>query len=146
MKNEQKIYEIKKDIENNKEYLTLKIKVLESQENKLMDICNHSLVFSLMDTNHHKNGTTSIHFCPACLKMTKIYNEQKNYNYPFNNSNLINLGKCNFKNCQSIFQNIQKIVFIYPEFYYNFDIDEEEKIMEINALLEFEEIIKPKRK
>lgn len=145
MKNDEKIYEIRKNIEKNKELFYLKIKILENQENQLMDICDHSLIFSLTDINPHKTGLTSVHFCPACLKKINVFNNQIEDNYPFNNSYLINLGKCNFKICHNIYQNIQKIVFTYPELYYNFKIEDEEKIMEINALLN-EEIIKPKRK
>lgn len=145
MHNDEKIYEIKKDIDRNKAYLNLKIHLLEKQEEKLMDLCGHSLVFSLNDSKLHKNST-SVHFCPACLKKVKVLNNKKSDDYPFKDSHRITLGHYNLANYPDIYECIQEIVFTDPLFYYNFNIIDDDKIMELNALLAIHESIKPRTK
>ena len=135
MQNDNKIFEMRKDIERSQSYLEMKKQILERQKEKLTDICNHSLVFNIKDSKIHRSSI-NIHFCPACLKMVKLFSNKKDEDYPFSDSHIINLGNINIMDNTNLFDCIQDIVFTDPYYYYNFGIADDRKSLEVKVLID----------
>lgn len=126
MKEEAKIYQIKKELEEKKSRLISQLESVNHEINRLQEQCSHNIVFQFDDGKLHKVGKISLCYCPSCEKKDNIYAFNELKDSCFNNSRIIDLSELEFDSYSNIFKMIQEEVFEHTEYYYNENISAEQ--------------------
>ena len=136
MGNEKEIYSLNKKTSNEIDVLKMKINILNKKMDKIQNICNHSIVFSLSDSSQYKNTDSHIEmlFCPACSKTIKSINKEIN-DMSFCHSEIIDLTNIDLESKPDAFYTIENETIKNFDYYYDSNVKSEFKALSmINAL------------
>ena len=136
MKNEKEIYDLRKEVESDINYLNIKINTLKEKEETLQKICNHSIVFSMADTSQYKNTDAKVELliCPACGKTIKSFNKDIN-DISFVKSEIIKLDDIDLADKPNAISTIEDETLKNYDYYYDTNIKKEFKAISMkNAI------------
>jgi hypothetical protein len=115
------------------------VKRLKINRDRLMDLCNHDIVFKYKDNYPRMMVFDGNYYCPACGKTLKCTDKKQIWGSEFSESRIIPLTNLSLFGSKKVHRAIRQEVRSNMDYYYDYVIPEEDLAAKMELVLKDKE-------